>query len=247
MGHWIQGLVLIRFDVQFGTNFTIFMLKKSTLDFLSELKNNNNKPWFDEHRKAYEAAKKDFEQFTGLLIERLATIDADVAAEHLEPKQCVLRIFRDVRFSADKTPYKSNFFASFSKGGRKSTYAGYYFCLEPNGASFFGGGIYMPMPPELAKVRQEIAYEWAAWQEIIESADFKRHFSKGIETTSSLSRPPQGYEAEHPAMHYLKMKGYFTSCDLADTAVLHKDLADRVANGFQAIAPLVKFVNRALE
>ena len=141
------------------------MLQKSTVQFLRDLKKNNSKEWFDTNRKKYESAKNDYEALVGDVIKQLSKTDESIA--HLEPKQCVFRINRDVRFSKDKSPYKTNMGMYFSKGGKKSFYAGYYFHLQPGG-SFVAGGLWMPMPPELKKVRQEIDYNWEEFKKIVE-------------------------------------------------------------------------------
>ncbi|MGZ5134058.1 MAG: DUF2461 domain-containing protein, partial [Flavitalea sp.] len=131
------------------------MLQQSTLTFLKGLAKNNDKSWFESHRKQYEQAKQDFEGFIKIILEKHCKKDEDL--KDLEAKKCTFRINRDIRFSKDKSPYKSNFGASMDRGGKKSIYAGYYFHLEP-GKSFAGGGLWMPMAPEMKKVRQEIDY-----------------------------------------------------------------------------------------
>src|SRR5687767_655728 len=128
------------------------MLQASTIKFLKDLAKNNNKPWFDKHRTAYDAARIDFASFIQNVIDQHAKNDATI--KPLVAKDCMFRINRDIRFSKDKTPYKKNFAASINKGGRKSMLAGYYFHLEP-GQTFVGGGVYQPMPEELKKLRQE--------------------------------------------------------------------------------------------
>ena len=128
------------------------MIQPSTLQFLKTIKKNNNKEWFDKNRTKYENAKQDYLAFVTEVLLGLKLKDKTL--QLLEPKQCVFRINRDVRFSKNKDPYKTNFGASFSKGGKKIDCAGYYFHLEP-GASFIAGGYWMPMAPELKKIRQE--------------------------------------------------------------------------------------------
>src|ERR1051325_10599551 len=129
------------------------MLQTTTLKFLKDLKKNNTKEWFDANRKAYESAKKDFEGLVESVIEQFCKKDEEIGS--LKPKDCMFRINRDIRFSKDKSPYKTNFGAFINKGGKKSIYAGYYFHCEP-GENFVGGGLWMPMPDALKKVRQEI-------------------------------------------------------------------------------------------
>jgi uncharacterized protein (TIGR02453 family) len=131
------------------------MLEPQTLKFLADLGRNNNKPWFDEHRAQYEAARIDFQNFITLLIADLQRTDPGIGG--LTARDCLFRINRDVRFSNDKSPYKPNMGASIKSGGRKSPFAGYYFHLEP-GKSFVGGGLWMPDAEALKKVRQEIYY-----------------------------------------------------------------------------------------
>ncbi len=120
------------------------MIQQSTLKFLAALKENNNKEWFDENRKAYELAKNDFLEFTNQLINGISKFDDAIFKANLEPKKCISRLNRDVRFSNDKSPYKTNFFAMINQGGKKSNLVCYYMQLQP-GNSFIGGGVYMPM------------------------------------------------------------------------------------------------------
>jgi len=147
------------------------MVQASTIQFLKDLKKNNNKPWFDLNRKRYEEAKTDFANFVQQVIDAHSKKDKTISA--LKAKDCMFRINRDVRFSKDKSPYKTNFGASINKGGKKAfSTAGYYFHLEP-GQCFVGGGIYQPMPDELKKVRQEIDYNFKDFTKIIQSKKFK--------------------------------------------------------------------------
>ena len=124
------------------------MLQSSTVRFLKDLSKNNNKPWFDANRKQYENAKTDFAGFIQTIIDKHGKKDESIA--HLKAKDCMFRINRDVRFSKDKSPYKTNMGAYINRGGKKSVFAGYYFHCEP-GQCFVGGGLWMPMPPELNK------------------------------------------------------------------------------------------------
>src|SRR5690606_21378467 len=150
------------------------MLQSSTIKFLQQLEKNNNKTWFDEYRSNYADAKADFENLVTTLLEELCTLEP--ALGNQKAKDCVFRIFRDVRFSKDKTPYKSHFGAYFSKGGRKYEGAGYYIHIEPGGKSFAGGGLWMPEPSLLKKVRQEIDYNFKELQSILEEKAFKNYF-----------------------------------------------------------------------
>ena len=220
------------------------MLEPQTLTFLKQLKNNNNKPWFDAHRAQYEAARIDFQNFIQLVIDRLQQSDPTVTGTMA--RDCLFRINRDIRFSNDKTLYKTNFGASIKQGGRKSGLAGYYFHLEP-GNSFVGGGLWMPEAPTLKAVRQEIDYNWEEFQSIIQAKDFKKVFTivyKG--TDVSLSTVPKGYEKDNPAIDYLKLKSFIAETSITDEELTTASLHKKTVAAFEALQPLLHFINRAV-
>jgi uncharacterized protein (TIGR02453 family) len=221
------------------------MLRQPTLKFLKDLKKNNNKTWFDNHRKEYEAAKQDFSDFIQLVIDRHAKTDPTIGS--LKAKECMFRINRDIRFSKDKSPYKTNFGASINRGGKKSSFAGYYFHCEP-GESFVGGGLWMPMPPELKKVRQEIDYCFDEFKKIIGSKKFKSIYGDlSREEEMSLSKVPQGFEKDSPAADYIKMKSFIAMKSFSEKDMLSKDLIRQTITAFESLYPLIQFINRALE
>ena len=220
------------------------MLQSSTLRFLATLKKNNNKAWFEENRNLYENAKEDFSLMVEALIKAIARFDEPVGL--LKPKDCTFRINRDVRFSSDKTPYKSNMAAAFSKGGKKASIAGYYFHCEP-GKSFTAGGFYNPLPDQLAKIRQEIDYNFDDWMKIVNTKRFKSQFPKGVQGTGILVRPPKGYDENSPALLFLKMKGFIVTSEFSDAELLEKDAVKKVALSFEAMKPMIDFLNRAVE
>ncbi len=222
------------------------MIAQTTLDFLEALKANNNKPWFDDNRPTYQKARTNFLAVVQQLINALGQVDPGIAAAGLEAKQCIMRINRDIRFSKDKTPYKTNLFAFFSQGGKKSAYAGYYFNLEP-GAHFIGGGVYMPEAAVLNKIRQEIDYNWAEWQGIAQNATLLQHYPEGIKPSGQLSRPPKGYDKQNPALEYLKYKGYYTQHNLTDAHVLAGSFLQQATETYHAVRPLVAFINRSFD
>ena len=178
------------------------------------------------------------------MIDGLGKIDADIAP--LTPKDCLFRIYRDVRFSKDKTPYKTNMGASFNKGGKKVPTAGYYFHCEP-GENMAGGGLWMPQSPELNKVRQEIDYSFDEWKKIIAHRSFKKMFTAGVEGIDILARPPKGYEAENPAIEFLKMKSFIVSRSFTDAELQSKSLLKEVVKTFEAMKPFIGFLNRSME
>jgi len=220
------------------------MLQSSTIKFLKGLKKNNNKPWFDAHRKEYEAAKSDFEEFIQSVLDGHSKKDPDL--KELTAKKCMFRINRDVRFSKDKSPYKTNFGASMDKGGKKSGYAGYYFHLQP-GKSFLGGGLWMPQPDALKKVRQEIDYCFDELKKIISNKKFRSVY-KEIYTGEDvqLSKVPQGFGKDNPAAEYLKFKSWLVLADISDADLTSKNLLKKTLEAFDALHPFVKFLNRPL-
>ena len=221
------------------------MINESTIGFLKKLAKNNNKLWFDAHRNEYLVAKENFEDLVAKIIGGLALIDNDI--KDLEVKHCTFRLNRDIRFSNDKTPYKTNFGASFNRGGKKSVFAGYYFHLEP-GKSFAGGGIWMPMAPELKKIRQEIDYGFKEFQEIIGNKNFKLHY-KVLEDSKDikLTNLPRGYEKDNPAAEFLKLKSFLATKNIADKELTQSSLVSNTLKSYKALLPLVKFLNKALE
>ncbi|MFN8250941.1 MAG: DUF2461 domain-containing protein [Ferruginibacter sp.] len=220
------------------------MLQPPTFKFLKDLKKNNNKPWFDEHRKQYEAAKADFYQLVDAVIAGIISFDGSVA--HLKAKDCAFRINRDVRFSKDKSPYKTNMGAFISKGGKKINSAGYYIHIEP-GQAFIAGGFYMPDAPQLAKIRQEIDYSFDAWKKIVTDKGFKKIFEKGVEGIEVLSRPPKGYDETNPAISYLKMKSFIVSREITDKALQDKTAVKEIIKTMAAMKPMISFLNEAVD
>lgn len=221
------------------------MLQQSTLTYITNLTNNNNKPWFDENRHAFEEAKSDFEKLVSGIISSFGKIDPDIAP--LEAKNCIFRQYRDVRFSKDKTPYKHHMGASFDRGGKKSGFAGYYLHIEPGNKSMAGGGIWMPEAAQLKKIRQEIDYSWEEFSGIIHEPSFKPVYGELEQGEYKLSREPKGYEKDNPAIEYLKLKSLVATKSLTDHELVSKDLMQKILSAFSALKPLVKFINRSLE
>jgi uncharacterized protein (TIGR02453 family) len=222
------------------------MLQKTTLQFLTTLKKNNTKEWFDANRNKYTTAKEDMTIFAAAMLKAISAFDESVA--HLEPKDCLFRINRDVRFSKNKAPYKTNMAMYISKGRKKAlNTAGYYVHVEP-GASFMAGGIWMPMAPELKKIRQEIDYSFHDLQKILKNKKFASTFGD-IERSEEvvLSRPPKGYDAENEAIEYLKLKSFIASVPLPDALLTDKKLVPTIGKNFEVMHPFIHFLNRALD
>jgi len=222
------------------------MLQASTPKFLKDLEKNNNKPWFDAHRPAYEAARADFAGFVQQLVDQHGKKDRSIS--HLVAKDCLFRINRDVRFSKNKAPYKNNFGASINQRGKKAiASAGYYFHLQP-GHSFAGGGIWMPEPEDLKKIRQEIDYNFKEFKQLIGTGKFKAVYGDfSHDAEYKLVRVPKGYEADNPAAEYLKLKSHVAMIDIKDSELSSGELLKKTLAAFAALQPLVEFINRSLE
>jgi uncharacterized protein (TIGR02453 family) len=221
------------------------MITKTALAFLGELKAHNDRNWFEAHKKEYKAAYADFFDTAAHLLTGLSSFDRDIAMSGLDPKSCIMRINRDIRFSKDKSPYKTNFFVFINWEGKKSPFGGYYFHLEP-GASFGGGGIYMPEPAVLDQVRREIDLHFDEWESLISEKVFLSQFPEGVLPSGKLSRPPKGYEASNPAITYLKYKGYYTQRFFSDKEVSAAGFTEELLGVFRTVQPLVGFINRSL-
>lgn len=216
---------------------------KSAIEFLSELKVNNNRDWFQKNKKHHESIKSDMLTFLGRIIPEISLFDPEVTA--IQPKDCIFRIYRDIRFSNDKTPYKTHIGAFISKTGRKGNNPGYYIHLEP-GQSFLAGGLYMP-PPELLKaVRNEIYFNTGEFRAIISQPDFIEYFGK-LDDFDKLTRPPKGFEADWPDIDLLKYKSYVVSHHVKDNAFEKATPEDLILPVFKALYPLNAFLQRARE
>lgn len=216
---------------------------KLAFEFLSNLAANNNKDWFDDNRKLYQELKKQFEEEVQRFIEVIASIDPDVST--CQAKKSIFRLFRDVRFSKNKEPYKTNFGAAIAKNGRKSGHAGYYFHLKPNGESMIGGGMYCPEASILHKVRQEIDYNGEEINTILSNPTFKKYF-ENLWNGDRLKTKPKGYDIDHENIELLKNKSFVAMRNFNDEEILNLDVVALVKNSAQTIYPLNQFLNRAL-
>lgn len=213
---------------------------KRLLAYLAKLKKNNNKEWFDKNKKEYDELRKEWLVFTQELIDGVARFDSSIAG--LQPKECVFRINRDVRFSNDKSPYKTNFGAAINNGGKKAPFCGYYIHIEPGGC-FIAGGSYMPEAPMLAAIRQEIDYNLKPFENILANKSFKKYFNKL--GGDKLVRPPKGFDADNPAIEYLKHKSFIAEMKLDEKTLNDKNVTKTILEGFKAAHPLVVFLNEA--
>ena len=215
---------------------------QSIFDFLRALQDNNNREWMEANKPTYVKAKDDFVPIIGFLIREISKFDEQI--HDLEPKKCIFRIHRDVRFSKDKTPFKTNFGAWISPGGKNAVNAGYYFHLQPGGESFVAGGLYMPPSDALAKVRQEIDYNADGLKEILRHKDFKKYF-KGIEG-EQLKTAPKGYPKDHPDLDLLRFKSYVVWHKLKDEDVTHERFPGEMVAMYKVMKPFNDYLNVAV-
>lgn len=218
------------------------MIEPSTLRFLKQLAQNNDREWFQANRKEFEAAQDNVTALAGYLIGEIGKFDPAVSG--LDPKSCVFRIYRDVRFSKDKSPYKTNLGAYISPGGRKSMQPGYYIHIQP-GQCFVAGGKHMPDAGELLRIRTSIAGDARAFEKIVEKRSFVDNF--GELHGERLSRPPKGFSDDSPAIEYLKLKSYTVVKDYRKSKVITStEFSKAVVKDFKAMFPLVEYLRAAL-
>ncbi len=212
------------------------------LSFLEQLKQNNTREWFQEHRGSYDTALLQFQGLVNTLIPELRLMDPTLG--DIESKQCIFRIYRDIRFSHNKDPYKTQFGAFMARGGRGSQHAGYYLHLEP-GASFAGGGIYMPEPPALKAVRDEIYYHTGEFRNILKEPAFVKAFGN-LSQEGRLKKPPRGYDPTVEGIDLLMHRHFVVGHSFTDEQVSADDFGQKVLQIFHAMVPLNAFLNRAI-
>ncbi len=212
------------------------------VDFLNDLKQNNNREWFNSNKEFYLRAKKIFDDFVDDLIAGVETFDPSLRG--LNSKSCVYRIYRDVRFSRDKTPYKKYFSAYIaSNGGRKSSLAGYYIHIEP-GNCLAGGGLHCPKPELLKEVRFEIYNQPEQFKNILENSRFSKTF--GTVTGDSLIRPPKGFPKEFRYMQWIKQKEYLVGHGFPEAFTSDDGFLPYLLDVFKTMKPFIDFLNHPL-
>lgn len=212
------------------------------LDFLSQLKLNNNREWFQENKKLYEAAKKEMEGFVKEMITTVSALDPTVQTPAM--KDCMFRIYRDVRFGADKSPYKTNMGAFIAKGGRKSSFPGYYFHFEP-GECMLAGGVYQPEPDTLKLLRNEVYFHSAELKAIIKKPSFKKHFDQ-LGDFDKMKKAPKDFPADFPDIDLLKYRSYIVSQNIPDKIVTSDNYQKEVMEMLKELQPFMSFLNRAI-
>ncbi|MCX6267976.1 MAG: DUF2461 domain-containing protein [Bacteroidetes bacterium] len=218
-------------------------MKKLVLDFLTQLAENNNREWFQQNKKHYDEAKAEVESFVNSIIPGLAKFDDSV--KFVEAKDCMFRIFRDVRFGKDKSPYKTNMGAWITRAGRKSPGPGYYLHLQP-GESFLAAGVYMPEPDQLKKIRNEIYYNAGEFKAILSEKNLKK-YCPGLSEMDKGKMAPRDFPKDFPEIELLKHKHYIVSHPVQDEMVASDHFHEIVLMAFKTMYPLNVFLKRGLE
>jgi len=217
------------------------MNTKLILAFLEDLSKNNNREWFHANKPRYEEAKAEFEKFVEHIILSISKFDKDI--KNISAKDCLFRIYNDVRFAKNKPLYKTNFGASIAKGGKNGGFAGYYFHIEKNN-SFIGGGIYMPPADKLKLIRKEIYYNYDEFLKIVSDKNYKKYFQDLDE--SKLSRVPKDFPKDFEGAEFLKYKSFTMIYPVTQKLLQSEELNKTTIEIFKAMLPLNNFLNKAI-
>lgn len=219
------------------------MIESHTLDFLKELVENNNREWFQANKDRYDKARGNVIELAAAVIGKLHKVDPTVSAD-LDPKKCVMRIYRDIRFSKNKTPYKNNFGISLPTQGSKLGGVEYYLQIQP-GKSFIAGGYWMPEAEHLKAIRQEIDYNAADLKKIIDDKEFVSLFGE-FRKQDQLKTTPKGYDADNENIDLLRLKSFIVVHPLKDKEVIGATAADEIVDMCSRIYPLNVFLKNAI-
>lgn len=218
------------------------MITAEILDFLKNLKDNNNRDWFHSQKARYNQCREGFVHLVEIVIHEISQFDSSIKGQI--PKDCIFRINRDIRFSKDKSPYKTNMGAFITPGGRNGGYAGYYLHIEP-GASMIAGGIYMPSSPVLKAIRQEIYDNLEEFEDIVKNETFIRYF--GVELWGEkLKTRPKGFDETFRGLEYLKYKHYTVSQNKTDEEIVSDNMVNETSAVFEAMYPFNRFINQVI-
>jgi uncharacterized protein (TIGR02453 family) len=218
------------------------MQLKALLEFLSGLEQNNNRPWFAWNKPAYDVLREEFEILVTDVTGRVQKFDRGLGP--VDPKKAMFRIYRDTRFSKDRTPYKTHFSAAIRDRSKRGLEPGYYFHIDHEGMLLIGGGIYRPEPEILKRVRRYIATKPATLTTMLRSPRFKKTYGTFIEE-DALSRPPKGYSVDTPHIEAIKLRHFFAMFEVNVKKRPPKDLAADLAAGFRDLLPLMEWLRAA--
>ena len=217
------------------------MLNKKTFDFLEKIVENNNREWFAENKYLYEEAKVDLLMLITELIKEFSAIDLQYSVD-TEPKKALMRIYRDVRFSKNKDPYKNNYGIAFDVKAYGPNTPSYYLHIQPE-KCFFGVGFWQPESQILKMIREEIDYNSSEFLSVIDADDFKTTFRLSEE--DKLKKAPKGYEIEHPQIELLKLKSFIAIYNIEDREFFKPTIVNKLKTAFKIIQPFVLFLRKA--
>jgi uncharacterized protein (TIGR02453 family) len=221
------------------------MISKEALQFLADLIANNNTEWMHENKKRYESYKKDYHNFITSILTEMKPFDKSL--EPLEVKNCTFRINRDIRFSKDKSPYKTNMGVWMSQNKNRKNSPGYYIHYE-KGNCFIAGGVWCPEPNELKLIRKEIEFFHDDLEAIVSNKNFKKEFNELDRSENTvLKKAPKDFDPNHPAIEFLKLKSFTTSSKIDDKLFTDKNFSKIIAQQLFTLKPMNNFLSRALE
>jgi uncharacterized protein (TIGR02453 family) len=220
------------------------MIDKITFKFFKDLANHNDREWFQENKSIYDQIVLKTQDLVGIWAHALE--DLEPLLKDTDPKKSIFRIYRDVRFSKDKIPYKTHIGMAIGKSGKSDKWAGWYFHIEPGNKSFLAAGKWAPEANELKAIRQEIDYNTEDFFSIINEKNFVNTFG-AIDKENSLKKAPKDYEADHQAIEFLKLKSFTASRKYTDEEILKDDFVKKLIQDSRAVFPLIQFINHSLE
>src|SRR3990170_3163026 len=217
---------------------------ENAFTFLRKLSRNNNREWFEKNKPRYIETKEQFELFVENLLHEMVKFDESLAG--LNPKKLTFRIYRDVRFSKDKTPYKTHVSAGFSSEGKGIAVPGYYLQIEPGNKSVLAAGLWMPIPENLTKIRQEIDYNGDFLGKITNEKKYKKNFT-AFWDGDKLKTMPKGYPKDHPHIDWLKLKSFIVEHHFQDSEVTDKKFLKILLDVAKSAKPMNDFLKQALD
>jgi uncharacterized protein (TIGR02453 family) len=215
---------------------------QAILSFLADLERNNNRDWFNENKQRYQEALGLFRSLATEVHAGMIRFDHSLAG--IDPEDAIFRIYKDIRFSRDKTPYKTHFGCWMTRGGRKFSHAGYYFHVEP-GSSFMAAGVHMPPKEQLNLIRQEIVYNTDAYLAIIRDPGIVKRYERGG-TEDMLKKGPSGFPGDFEYLEELKYKHYTFAKTYTDAEILAPGFAGKLVEDFRGLHPFIDFLNQAM-
>lgn len=218
------------------------MIDRKTFHFLRDLQKHNDKDWFEDHRDAYDTAIDNLTDVASRLIDDAKSYDPAIGKLKLDPKDCISRIHRDMRFQKGKPPYKPDWFLLIGGDAQGGSAAGYHLHIQPSD-SYAGGGVYTPDAKMLEAIRHRIAARLDDWVNLVEGKELTDVMPGGIDAPEELKTIPRGFDKDDPAADYLRMKGFVANRPLSNKDLESERAHDLIVEAFATAQPLVAFLN----